>query len=50
MAIGGVGFLNQINSTKANYNTVIKQIASGSKFPSAQYGTSEYAISRRTRA
>lgn len=50
MAIGGVGFLNQINSTKANYNTVLKQVASGSKFPSAQYGTSEYAISRRTRA
>lgn len=50
MAIGGVGFLNQINSTKANYNTVLKQIASGSKFPTAQYGASEYAISRRTRA
>lgn len=49
MAIGGVGFLNQINSTKANYNTVLKQVASGSKFPSAQYGTSEYAISRRAR-
>ena len=50
MAIGGVGFLNQINSTKANYNTVLKQIASGSKFPPAQYGASEYAISRRMRA
>lgn len=50
MAIGGVGFLNQINSTKANYNTVLKQIASGSKFPTAQYGASEYAISRRMRA
>ncbi|MDO4203673.1 MAG: flagellin [Selenomonadaceae bacterium] len=50
MAIGGVGFLNQINTTKSNYNTVLKQIASGSKFPTAQYGASEYAISRRTRA
>lgn len=50
MAISGVGFLNQINSTKANYNTVLKQIASGSKFPTAQYGASEYAISRRMRA
>ncbi len=47
MAIGGLGYLNQINRTNSAVNSSIRKIASGSQHPSASYGASSYAISAR---
>ena len=47
MAIGGLGYLNQINRTNSNVNSGIQKIVTGSRQPSASYGASSYAISQR---
>lgn len=47
MAIGGLGYLNQINRTNSSVSSSIQKIATGSQNPSAKYGVSAYAISQR---
>ena len=47
MAINGLGYLNQVNSTDKARQSLIKQISTGSAHPSASYGPSDYAISVR---
>ncbi len=47
MAIGGLGFVNQINRTHSSVGSSIQKIATGSQNPSAKYGVSAYAISAR---
>lgn len=47
MAIGGLGYLNQINRTNSSVSSSIQKIATGSQSPSAKYGVSAYAISQR---
>lgn len=47
MAIGGLGFVNQINRTNSAVKSSIQKIATGSQNPSAKYGVSAYAISAR---
>lgn len=47
MAIGGVGFLNQINQTNNAANTSLRRISSGVQNPSAAYSPSAYSISAR---
>ena len=49
MAINGLGYLNQINRTHSAMQGSIHKISSGSRFPSASYGPSDYAISVRMR-
>ena len=50
MAINGLGYLNQINRTHSAMQGSIHKISSGSRFPSASYGPSDYAISVRMNA
>lgn len=50
MAINGVGFLNQINHTNRAMQDSIRKIASGSQYPSASYGASDYSILVRMNA
>ena len=47
MAIGGLGYLNQINRTNSSVSSSIQKIATGSQNPSAKDGVSAYAISAR---
>lgn len=47
MAIGGLGYLNQINRTNSSVSSSIQKISTGSQNPSAKYGASAYAISQR---
>ncbi len=47
MAIGGLGYLNQINRTNSSVGSSIQKIATGSQNPSAKYGVSAYSISQR---
>ncbi len=47
MAIGGLGYLNQINRTNSSVSSSIQKISTGSQNPSAIYGASAYAISQR---
>ncbi|WP_462331574.1 flagellin [Schwartzia sp. (in: firmicutes)] len=47
MAISGLGYLNQVNSTDKTRQSLIKQISTGSAYPSASYGPSDYAINVR---
>ena len=47
MAIGGLGFVNQVNRTNTAVSSSIQKIASGSQRPSAKYGASSYAIAAR---
>lgn len=47
MAIGGLGYLNQINRTNSNASSSIQKIVSGSQRPSAKFGASSYAIAAR---
>ena len=47
MAIGGLGYLNQINRTNSSANSSIQKIVSGSQRPSAKNGASSYAIASR---
>lgn len=47
MAIGGLGYLNQINRTNSSAASSIQKIVTGSQRPSAKYGASSYAISSR---
>jgi len=44
--IGNVG-LSSLNRANTSVNNSIKKISTGSNYPSASYGASEYAISRR---
>ena len=44
MAINGLGYLNQINRTHSAAQESIRKIASGSKYPSAANGPSDYSI------
>jgi bacterial flagellin family protein len=47
MSINGLGYLNQINRTHSAMQGSLGKISSGSRFPSASYGPSDYAISVR---
>ena len=47
MAMGGIGYLNQINQTNNAANTSLRRIASGSQNPSAAFSPSAYSISAR---
>lgn len=50
MAIGGLGYLNQINRTNSNVSSSVQKIVTGSNHPSASNGASSYAISERMRS
>lgn len=50
MAINGLGHLNQVNRSHSALQDNLRKISSGSKFPSASYGASDYAISVRMNA
>ena len=45
--ISNVG-LSSLNRANAGISSSIKKISTGSNYPSASYGSSEYAISKRT--
>lgn len=47
MAIGGLGYVNQINRTHSAIGSSIQKIATGSQSPSARYGVSAYSIATR---
>lgn len=50
MAIHGLGYLNQINRAHRAMQGSFGKISSGSRFPSASFGPSDYAISVRMNA
>ena len=50
MAIGGLGYLNQINRTNSNVSSSVQKIVTGSNHPSASNGSSSYAISERMKS
>lgn len=50
MSIHGLGYLNQINRTHSAMQGSFGRISSGSRFPSAAHGPSDYAISVRMNA
>ena len=47
MAINGLGYLNQINSTKKTQQSLMHQLVSGSAQPSARFGAADYSINVR---